>query len=87
MNETHDSLRNIFVEALEIEDTQQRAAYLSQACGEDLLLPSSSEYQRAPACPRNRAQSKLCGPPKYQKYFLVSLEFLSEMRPPRRLFI
>src|SRR2546428_10306796 len=38
MNETHDSLRNIFVEALEIEDAQQRAAYLSQACGEDLAL-------------------------------------------------
>src|SRR3989441_4649354 len=38
MNETHDSLRNIFVEALEIQDAQQRAAYLSQACGQDLAL-------------------------------------------------
>src|SRR5437867_8574141 len=38
MNETHNSLRTIFVEALEIEDAQRRAAYLSQACGEDLAL-------------------------------------------------
>src|SRR6059036_3691473 len=38
MNETHDSLRNIFVEALEIEDAQRRAAYLSLACGQDLAL-------------------------------------------------
>src|SRR5881396_560193 len=38
MNETHNSLRTIFVEALEIQDAQRRAAYLSQACGEDLAL-------------------------------------------------
>src|SRR5437870_4858469 len=38
MNETHNSLRTIFVEALEIQDAQRRAAYLSQACGEDLGL-------------------------------------------------
>src|SRR2546427_11933473 len=38
MNETHNSLRTIFVEALEIQDAQQRAAYLSQACGQDLAL-------------------------------------------------
>ena len=38
MNETHNSLRTIFVEALEIQDVHQREAYLSQACGQDLGL-------------------------------------------------
>src|SRR5438094_6769337 len=38
MNEPDNSLRTIFVEALEIQDAPRRAAYLSQACGEDLAL-------------------------------------------------
>src|SRR5258706_9697786 len=38
MNEPDNSLRTIFAEALEIEDTNQRAAYLSQACGADAAL-------------------------------------------------
>src|SRR6266446_9296356 len=43
MNETHNSLRTIFAEALEIQDAQRRAAYLSQACGEDLALRGEVE--------------------------------------------
>src|ERR1043165_6915185 len=38
MNAPENSLRNIFAEALEIEDAQQRAAFLSQACGTDSAL-------------------------------------------------
>ncbi len=38
MNEGENSLRTIFAEALEIEDPQQRAAYLTQACGADSAL-------------------------------------------------
>jgi WD40 repeat protein/serine/threonine protein kinase len=38
MSEQQNSLRTIFVEALEIEDVEQRAAFLAQACGADSAL-------------------------------------------------
>jgi hypothetical protein len=38
MSEQQNSLQIIFVEALEIEDAQQRAAFLFQACGTDSAL-------------------------------------------------
>ena len=38
MSEQQNSLRTIFVEALEIDDAQQRAAFLAQACGGDSAL-------------------------------------------------
>jgi len=38
MNEADNPLRKIFLEALEIADAQQRADYLSQACGTDSAL-------------------------------------------------
>jgi len=38
MNETHNPLRTIFAEALEIADAAQMDAYLSRSCGADLAL-------------------------------------------------
>src|SRR6266851_525044 len=38
MDETESSLRAIFNQAVEIEDAQQRAAYLAEACGNDAAL-------------------------------------------------
>ena len=38
MSEQQNSLRTIFVEALEIEDAQQRVAFLSRVCGADAAL-------------------------------------------------
>src|SRR5579859_6096702 len=38
MPEPENRLRNIFAEAIEIEDAQQRAAFLSEACGENAAL-------------------------------------------------
>jgi len=35
MNEPQESLRTIFLKALELEDEGERSAYLEQACGED----------------------------------------------------
>jgi serine/threonine protein kinase len=38
MSEQSNSLRTIFVEALEIQDPQQRAAFITEACADDLAL-------------------------------------------------
>jgi eukaryotic-like serine/threonine-protein kinase len=38
MKEPENHLKNIFAEAIEIEDAQQRAAFLSEACGENAVL-------------------------------------------------
>ena len=54
MSEHDNSLRTIFMEALEIEEPQPRAAFLSQACGVDVKLRKEvEELIQAAAAARN----------------------------------
>ncbi len=43
MSKANKSLREIFNEAVEIEDAQQRGDYLAAACGNDIALRPSIE--------------------------------------------